>query len=105
MLKNRNIFVQILLLIVTVGIYGIYWFYVSYSEMNEYKQLGEKPLLWTVVALIPLLNFIALYKHAEAVEALTEGNISRVLMFIVWVTFAPGAWLITQLEMNKRATP
>ena len=47
---------------------------------------------------------MSFYKHAEAVEALTERNLNKWLVFIVWWAFAPAAWLITQLELNKRAT-
>ena len=104
MIKNRNLAVQILLTIVTLGIYAIYWYYVSYSEMNEYRNLGENPVIWTIFLFIPLLSFISMYKHAEAVEALTEGSINKLLLFILWLVFAPAAWFITQLELNKRAT-
>ncbi len=104
MIKNRNLAVQILLTIVTLGIYAIYWYYVSYSEMNEYRNLGENPVIWTILLFIPILGFISMYKHAEAVEALTEGSINKLLLFILWLVFSPAAWLITQLELNKRAT-
>ena len=104
MIKKRNLAVQILLTIVTLGIYAIYWYYVSYSEMNEYRNLGENPVIWTILLFIPILNLMSFYKHAEAVEALTERNLNKWLVFIVWWAFAPAAWLITQLELNKRAT-
>ena len=103
MIKNRNLAVQVLLVILTLGLYAIYWFYVTYSEMNQYRNLGENPLFWTILSLLPFLGFISMYKHAEAVEALTEGSINKLLLFSLWVVFAPAAWFITQLELNKRA--
>lgn len=104
MIKKRNMFGQVLWFVSTLGLYGIYWVYTSFSEMNDYLQLGENPALLTVLSFIPFLNYYALYKHAEAVESLSEGSVNKVLMFVVWVVFSPAAWFITQMELNKRAT-
>ena len=37
MFKKRNMAMQVLLMIITLGIYGIYWFYVTTSEMVEHR--------------------------------------------------------------------
>ena len=104
MIKKRNMAMQVLLMIVTLGIYGIYWFYVTTSEMVEHKGLKGSPALWTLLSIIPFLNLYAYYKQGEAVEALTDGSINRWVMFILWVIFSPAAWLISQIELNKRAS-
>ena len=49
MIKKRNMAMQVLLMIITLGIYGIYWFYVTTSEMVEHKGLKGSPALWTVL--------------------------------------------------------
>ena len=103
MIKKRNMAMQVLLMIVTLGIYGIYWFYVTTSEMVEHKGLKGSPGLWTVLYILPLVSLYAVYKQGEAVEALTDGSINRWVMLILWVIFSPAAWFITQLELNKRA--
>ena len=103
MIKKRNMAMQVLLMIVTLGIYGIYWFYVTSAEMVEHKGLGGSPALWTLLSIIPFLNLYAYYKQGEAVEALTDGSINKWVMLILWVIFSPASWLITQLELNKRA--
>ena len=104
MIKRRDMPMQVLLFVVTLGLYGIYWFYVTMDEMIKYKGLEGSAALWTVLAIIPLLNLIAFYKQGEAVEALTEGSVNKWLMFVVWILISPAAWLITQIELNKRAT-
>ena len=104
MIKKRNMAMQVLLMIITLGIYGIYWFYVTTSEMVEHKGLKGSPGLWTVLYILPLVSLYAVYKQGEAVEALTDGSINRWVMLILWVIFSPAAWLITQLELNKRAS-
>lgn len=104
MIKKRNVFLQVLLILVTLGIYGIYWFYVTSQEMIEYKKLEGSAALWTVLYIIPLVNLYALYKQSSAVEALTDKGVNRWLMFVVWIIFSPAAWIVTQLELNKRAS-
>ena len=104
MIKRRNMVVQVFLMIITLGIYGIYWFYVTSKEMIEHKGLDGSPGLWTVLSLIPLVNLYAEYKQGEAVEALTDGSVNRWIIFILWLVFSPAVWFIVQTELNKRAT-
>ena len=104
MIQRRNMWKQVLLFIVTLGIYGIYWFYVTSKEMIEHKGLEGSAGLWTVLFLFPFVQWYAYYKQGEAVEALTDRVMSKWLIFIVWIVFSPAAWFITQLELNKRAT-
>jgi hypothetical protein len=104
MIQQRNMGMQVLLMIITLGIYGIYWFYVTSREMVENKGLDGSPGLWTLLFLIPFVDLYAYYKQGEAVEALTDGNMNRWIIFILWLVFSPAAWFITQSELNKRAT-
>ena len=103
-IKYRNMLMQVLLFIVTLGIYAIYWFYVSAREMVDYRKLDGDPGLWTVMFPLPLLNFYAAWRHAGAVEALTDGRYGRLPVFLAWVVFPPIAWFVTQTELNARAT-
>ena len=49
MIKRRNMWMQVLLMVITLGIYAIYWFYVTSKEMIEYKNLDGSASLWTVL--------------------------------------------------------
>ena len=104
MIKRRNMGMQVLLNIITLGIYSIYWFYVTSKEMVEYKSLDGSPGLWTVLAIIPFVNLYADYKQGSAVEALTDGSINKWIIFILWLGFPPAAWFITQRELNRRSS-
>ncbi len=104
MIQQRNMVMQVLLMVVTLGIYGIYWFYVTSKEMIEHKGLDGSAGLWTVLAIFPLVQWYAYYKQGEAVEALTDGALNKWIVFILWLVFAPAVWFITQTELNKRAT-
>ena len=104
MITRRNMGVQVLLVIITLGIYSIYWFYGTSKEMIEYKNLNGSAGLWTVLYILPWVGIYSWYKQGEAVEALTEGSINKWIMFILWFVFSPASWFITQSELNKRAT-
>ena len=54
MIKRRNMWTQVGLTIITLGIYAIYWFYITSKEMIEEKRLEGSAVLWTVLSLIPL---------------------------------------------------
>ncbi len=103
MIKRRNMWMQLLLFVVTLGIYGLYWFYVTSEEIIKHKNLDGSAALWTVLMLLPLVNLYAEYKQGEAVEALTDGSINKWIIFVLWIVFSPAVWFITQTELNKRA--
>lgn len=103
MIKKRNMWMQVLLYVVTLGIYGIYWFYQTSKEMTEYRGLGGSPGLWTVLFLIPFISLIAVWKHSSAVDALTEGRYNKVLIFVLWLFLPIAVWIITQVELNRLA--
>ena len=104
MIKRRNMVMQVVLTVITLGFYVIYWFYVTTKEMIEHKGLQDSPVVLTVLWLIPFIQLYAYYKQGEAVEALTDGTINKWITFVLWVVFSPAAWFITQTELNKRAT-
>ena len=104
MIERRNMGMQVVLAIITLGIYVIYWFYVTSKEMVEHKNLAGSPGLWTLLLFVPFGALYSYYKHGEAVEALTDESMNKWLVFILWLVFSPAVWFITQTELNKRAT-
>lgn len=56
MIQWRNMAEQVFLYIITFGIYGVYWYYVSLGEMLEYKKLDGSPGLWTLLLFVPVLS-------------------------------------------------
>ena len=45
MIIKRNMVSQVLLFIVTLGVYGIYWFYVTSKEIVDHKKMEGNPAL------------------------------------------------------------
>ena len=109
MFKKRNLIVTLILLFVTIGIYGLYWFYSTADELIKYNNRGGNPLAWLIMALIPILNLVAIWFHASALETASRkamgdrSSTSAVLLFILWIIFPPAGLLVSQATLNNLA--
>ena len=103
MIKQRNMWMQVVLMIVTLGIYSIYWFYVTSREMLDYQKKEGNAGLWTLVLLIPFGSFYSYWQHSKLVESLTGERYNHWLIYALWVFFSPATWLLTQIELNRIA--
>jgi len=89
--------------IVTFGIYTLYWFYQTSKELIELSKSNSNPILWLVGMFVPLVNFYVFWKYSKAVEQVSEGSLSAILVFIVFLVFFPAAQYLVQTELNKHA--
>jgi hypothetical protein len=104
MVKRRDMVVQVLLFIITCGIYGIYWFYQTAVEMkNLANDTDASPGLWTVLLFIPLIGFYSHYKYSDLYEEIASDHLNRWILFILWIVFCPAVWFIVQTELNRKA--
>lgn len=103
MYRRRNLFVQFLLFIFTLGIYGIYWFYSTAKEMKTATGDDGDIVLWTILYIIPLANLFAYWKHAELVQLATDDELNKIGMFIAEIIFFPIYWIIVQTTLNSRS--
>ncbi len=102
--KYRNMLIQVLLMIVTLGFYAIYWFYVTACELQAItKDSDAEPVLWTVLLFIPFAGLYSYYKYGELYEEVSEEGFNRWLLFLLWIVFAPAVWIIVQVDLNRRA--
>ena len=106
MIKRRNVVMVPILVVITFGIYGLYWLYSTADEVIRYNKSNDNPLLWLILALIPPLNIIAIWFHSHAIAQMSaSGNgkgINGVLLFFLWLLPFVGI-VVSQLELNKRA--
>lgn len=103
--KYRDMWVQVFLMIITVGIYAIYWFYQTAVEMAALAEdHNAEPTLWTVLLLIPFGAIYSYYKYGELFEKISVEKMNRWILFMLWIVFTPAVWFIVQMELNKRAT-
>lgn len=102
--RERNMLAQVGLMIITFGIYAIYWFYSTADEIKTAMNNQEaSPGLWTVCMFIPIANLWAIYKYSEQYEGFSSDKMSRWILFVLWIVFSPAVWFVVQTELNKRA--
>ena len=103
--KYRDMWIQVGLMIITFGIYGIYWFYQTAVELKELAaDRRAEPALWTILLFVPLAGLYSYYKYGELYEQVSPDRFNRWILWILWIFFSPAVWLIVQIELNRRAT-
>jgi hypothetical protein len=100
-MKNRQPIIVLLLLLITCGFYGIYWYVSTKIEM---KKLGaDIPTAWLLI--IPFVNLWWLWRWAKGVEQVTQGAWSAVAaFFLCWLVGIVGI-PVTQSYLNKVSPP
>ncbi|MBE0644877.1 MAG: DUF4234 domain-containing protein [Bacteroidetes bacterium] len=97
--------VQVLLVIVTLGIYTLYWFYQTAVEMQDaIDDHSGSPGLWVFLMFVPFGAFFSYYYYSELYEKFTTADFNRWLLWLIWLVFSPAVWFIVQTEMNRRST-
>jgi len=103
--KYRSMGVQIGLMIITLGIYSIYWFLVTARELQYLAQDEDaSPELWTVLLFVPIVSLYSLYKYSQLYEKWNHGKYELWLVFVLWIVFSPAVWFLVQSDLNKVAT-
>lgn len=103
MIKRRNMWVQGLFIIATTGIYLIWWFYITATEMLEERRLEGNPMLWALLFFVPLGAVYSCWKYSQLVEEITGGKYHKVLMYAAWLLFPPAVWALVQIELKVLA--
>ncbi|MGZ3689697.1 MAG: hypothetical protein ACXWP5_12660 [Bdellovibrionota bacterium] len=103
MIKRRNLWLQVLWIILTLGGYAVYWFHVTAKEMVHALKRDDDVLLWTILFCFPPACLYSYYKYGELYEEFSEGSVDRWGMFILWGFFPPAVWFIVQRKLNERA--
>lgn len=86
---------QVGLTIVTLGFYSFYWMYNTAQQLNQGTDADINPIL----AVIPLLGH---WVVADAAEAVTDQ--SGIVLFLLFVVFAPASWFLIQSGINDVAS-
>ena len=102
-IKYRNMVTQVILVIVTFGIYALYWFYVTLDELHKANGNSEGSGLWTILSLIPFIQYFAYWHYANAYTEFVDEKYPALVIFIIWVVFSPAVWFLVQSDLNKAA--
>jgi Domain of unknown function (DUF4234) len=103
--------------IVTLGIYAIYWFYVSAKDLSEYgkakgRDLGQSPIMsllavtigWVLLFIPPIVALVRFVKRSQQAQVLagreqTLNGWLCLIMQLVGLSFIFNAYV--QAELNK----
>lgn len=102
-IKRRNMVVQILLMIVTLGIYGIYWFHVTLNELHRANGKQEGAGLWTFLLFVPIGSLFSYWHHSSEYSEFVSQKYPGIAIFILWIVFSPVVWFLVQTDLNKAA--
>ncbi len=114
--KIRNPLGVIGLSIITLGIYGIFWYYFANKELAEIgkahntDELGDSPgtsvLAVTLGALIIVPAVVSIYKFCKRLQAAApltgaDEGMEAGLLFIIYLFVSPVGAYIAQANLNK----
>ena len=99
MLTQRSPVNVLVLSIVTFGLYGLYWFVQTKSEMNAMG--AQIPTAWLII--IPIANIYWEWKFCEGVEQVTSGQMSGAMAFLLLFFLGMIGGAIIQDSLNKVA--
>ncbi len=102
-IKYRNMIVQVILAIVTLGIYTIYWYYVTLDELHKANGKIAGAGMWTVLSVIPIASLFAQWHHASEYAEFVDGKYPGIAIFILWIVFSPAVWFLVQMDLNRAA--
>ena len=102
-IKYRNMFVQVLLFIITLGIYSICWFYVTFNELNTANGKEASGCLWTILLFVPIANWFAQWKHSMEYAEFVSDKYPGIAIFILWLVLSQAVWFLVQLDLNRAA--
>jgi cytochrome bd-type quinol oxidase subunit 2 len=103
MIKRRNLLAMVLLMIVTLGIYGVYWYYQTSKELIEATGEKANPVLWTLLLFIPPIHVLSFWFYSQAFGRFSRQGTPAWLIFLLFVFLPFLAWIPVQIELNEAA--
>jgi heme/copper-type cytochrome/quinol oxidase subunit 2 len=112
--KIRNPIVVAVLIVVTLGIYGVFWWYFVNRELADYgrakgtEELGDSPLKSTLAVfpgaliIVPLIwTSVTTFKRVQAAQRIAgQTPINGWLGFLLYIVFTPAFDAYMQSGLN-----
>ena len=102
-IKYRNMWLQVLFYVLTLGIYGIYWYMVSLQEMQRANGKGASGCLWTFLLFVPIVSLLSYWRHASEYSQFVDDKYPAIIVFLLWIIFSPIVWFLVQSDLNRAA--
>ncbi len=103
-IKNRNIVLQVVLSLVTCGLYALYWIYCIVKDAE--KVIGAEDILTLILCIfLPFIGFYLLeQKYAKAcAEKGIEHTDNAIIYLVLGLVFPIAVPCLVQNELNKIA--
>ena len=102
-IKRRNMIVQVILTIVTLGIYTIYWYHVTLNELHRANGKQEGAAIWTLLLFVPFGSLFSYWHHSFEYSRFVSQKYPGIAIFILWLVFSPAVWFLVQIDLNRAA--
>lgn len=99
--KKASLGKQVLFFVVTLGLYGIYWYYSTNKQLSEGTDAEFNPTTRTILSIIPVVGLLFWWRTCNDCEAVTDQ--SGLVLFLVGIVFAPATWYLIQSGINSVA--
>jgi hypothetical protein len=99
-MKHRSPAAVLLLPIVTFGIYSLYWLVATKNDINKVAS-PQVPTAWLLI--VPIANFVFLWKYAVGAEQATKGAASQGATFALLLLLGPIGGAVVQSWYNNVA--
>jgi hypothetical protein len=102
--KEGSLGLQVVLFIITFGLYGAYWLYKVNSQLAAGTDADFDPMMRTLLAIVLSPFLIGLYwiwQTCEDAEAVTDQD--GPILFLFFLVFSPVAWFLIQSGINQTA--
>ena len=76
------------------------------KEIHIANGSSDGPGLWTVLYVIPFVNFLAYWHYSDQYAKFTgqgEPFLYTLVFFILWIVFSPAVWFFVQRDLNSVA--
>ena len=103
-IKNRNMIMQVVLMIITLGLYAIYWYYSTLKELHIANGKDPGAGMWTVLLFIPILNWFSYWHHSSEFAVSGNDKYPALVVFLAWIVFVPIVRILVQMDLNKAAS-
>ena len=99
--KKGSLGKQVLFAILTLGLYGVYWWYNTHQQFDQGTSGDFSPTMQTVLYIIPLANLYAIWKFSNTADDLLDQ--SGAVLFVLFLVFPPAFWYLVQSQVNDLA--
>ena len=88
--------------ILTLGIYGFYWFYSMNKQIKLEYDESYNPFWRTIGLLIPIYDILVLWRVSNTVTDTVIEDQNGPVIFLLWIVFFPAAIYLVQDGINKQ---